>query len=264
MDRSNSFLTTPVAVLLGSFVISVAILMHGGIIKIGKPTTATTAQPTASQQPAAAQPQAPTVTLDTIQALFSGKYIQFGDKNSKNLLVEVADPSCPYCHIAAGKNPELNKQVGSRFTLSTDGGTYIAPVPKMKELVDKGQAAFVWIYTNGHGNGEMGTKALYCAHEKGQFWPVHDKLMSAEGYDLLNNQVKNDKAKSQELASFLASATDANEMKKCLDSGKYDARLSEDSSIAASIGVSGTPGFYVNTTNFSGAYSWKDMESVVK
>lgn len=60
MDRPNSFLTTPVAVLLGSFVIAVAILMHGGVIKLGKapaataPTAAPT-QPTEPQAPKTAQ-----------------------------------------------------------------------------------------------------------------------------------------------------------------------------------------------------------------
>lgn len=264
MDRPNTFLTTPVAILLGSFVISVAILMHGGIIKIGK----TVSQPQAAQpsqpQQAPAQPQQPTVTLDTIKALFNDKNLTFGNKNAKNLLVEVADPSCPFCHIAAGHNSELNKQSGPRFTLVADGGSYLAPIPEMKKLVDEGRAAFVYIYTPGHGNGEMGTKALYCANEKGKFWQVHDKLMTNDGYNLLNNKVKNDKAKSQELSDFLSSVVNTLDMKACLDSGKYDAKLQEDIKTATSLGVQGTPGFFINTTNFAGAYSWKDMESAVK
>ena len=199
----------------------------------------------------------------------------FGNKNSKNLIVEVADPSCPYCHIAGGHNPELNKQAGSQFLLESDGGSYIPPVPKIKELVDSGKAAFVWIYTPGHGNGEMGTKALYCANEKGKFWQVHDLLMNSKGYELLNGAdikgapttgpiVKNDKTKSGELASFLAGVLNPSEMKKCLDSGKYDSKLAQDTSVASALGVHGTPGFFVNTTNFSGAYSWKDMASALK
>lgn len=265
MDSKNSFLTTPVSILLSSFVIAIAILLHGGIIKIGGAIT-TGAAVTPSAQPAVAPvaPQAPKVTLDNIKALFNDKNIVYGNKNSKNLLVEVADPSCPYCHIAAGHNGELNKQAGDRFKLVSDGGTYIAPVPEMKKLVDQGKAAFVWIYTPGHGNGEMGTKALYCANEKGKFWQIHDKLMSAEGYDLLNNQVKNDKTKSQEIANFLSDVFNVNDMKSCIDSGKYDAKLQEDISTASKLGVSGTPGFYVNTTNFAGAYSWKDMESALQ
>lgn len=262
MEQPNKFLTTPVAILLASFVVAVAILMHGGIIKIGKVATQTPqASPATAQQ---VQPQAPTVSLDTIKALFNDKNLTFGDKNSKNLLVEVADPSCPYCHIAGGLNPQLNKQVGPRFTLVSDGGTYVAPVPEMKKLVDSGKAAFVYIYTPGHGNGEMGTKALYCANEKGKFWQVHDKIMTNEGYNLLNNAVKNDKSKSQDLANYLSDVFNSADMKTCLDSGKYDPKLQEDIQTAQKLGVNGTPGFFINTQNFAGAYSWKDMESAVK
>ena len=261
MDRPNNFLTTPMAILLSSFVISIAILMHGGVIKIGKTITA---QPVAQPSQPAAQPQAPKVTLDTIKALFNDKNLVFGNKNAKNLLVEVADPSCPYCHIAGGHNSALNKQVGPQFTLVSDGGSYIPPVPEMKKLVDEGKAAFVYIYTPGHGNGEMGTKALYCANEKGKFWQVHDKLMSADGYDLLNNQIKNDKSKSGDLSNFLSDIFNSTDMKACLDSGKYDTKLQDDIATASKLGVSGTPGFYINTTNFAGAYSWKDMQSAVQ
>lgn len=224
-------------------------------------TTGTTAGTQAQQQQ---QPQAPTVTRDKIKALFTSKNITFGDKNSKNLLVEVADPSCPFCHVAAGKNPELSKQMGAQFATVADGGTYVPPVPEMKKLVDSGIAGFVWIYTRGHGNGEMGTKALYCANEKGKFWEVHDKLMNNDGYTLLNNQVKNDKTKSGDIANFLSGVFDANSMKSCLDSGKYDPKLTEDVQTATSLGVQGTPGFFINTTNFAGAYSWKDMSSAVQ
>lgn len=227
--------------------------------------TSPAAQTTGNQQPAAPQqPQATTVTISTIKALFNNKNIVIGNKNSKNLLVEVADPSCPYCHIAAGKNPELSKQAGPQFTMVADGGTYIPPVPEMKKLVDGGKAAFVYIYSPGHGNGEMGVKALYCANEQGKFWQAHDLLMSNAGYSLMNNDVKNDKTKSQQMADFLASAVNNSQLKQCLDSGKYDAEIAEDTALAKTLGVRGTPGFFINTTNFAGAYSWKDMESAVK
>lgn len=226
--------------------------------KGGQALGATTAQPTVQQAP-----PAPTITLDQIKDVFKKDVIKFGDSSKKLLLVEIADPSCPYCHVAAGKNGALNKQVGDRFTLVADGGTYVAPVPEMKKLVDNGKAAFAYIYSPGHGNGEMGAKAQYCANEKGKFWDVHDLLMSSAGYTLLNETVKNDKAKSGEIAEFLKSVFDPVAMKSCLDSGKYDARITEDTKLATSLGVQGTPGFFVNATNFAGAYSWKDMEPAV-
>lgn len=249
-----------VAFFIGSLWTKVQILEKGGIVAnnavLGTKTTATTGD-------TAPEPPKETVDFAQIKDVFKKNVIKFGDANKKVLFLEIADPSCPYCHIAGGLNGELNKQVGDRFTLVSDGGTYIAPVPEMKKLVDEGKAGFVYIYTNGHGNGELATKALYCANEKGKFWEVHDVLMTNKGYDLINNTIKNEKEKSGELADFLKSAFDAQQMKGCLDSGKYDKRLSEDSALASSLGVSGTPGFFVNETRFAGAFSYKDMEPIV-
>lgn len=207
----------------------------------------------------------PTLSLDQVKDLFNKDLIKFGEADKKLLFVEVTDPSCPYCHVAAGKDPELNRQIdpGGGFKLTTDGGTYLAPVPEMKKLVDEGKASMVIIYQSGHGNGELAMKALYCAFEKGKYWEVNDLLYSNKGYDLINNTVQNDVTKAGVLADFLKSAVDATEMKKCLESGKYDKRIQSDAQLATSLGISGTPGFYVNTTNFAGAYSFKDMETAV-
>ncbi len=268
-EKQNFFAGNPlqtillIAVIAGSFFVGslwtkVQVLEKGGVTtatKTVQPTTPTTnAAPPA---PAAAQ-------SDQIKEAFAKSQIKFGDANKKLVFIEVADPSCPYCQVASGLNGELNKQIGDRFKLVADGGTYVAPVPEMKKLVDSGKASFAWLYTPGHGNGEMGTKAMYCAHEKGKFWNVHDKLMTNTGYNLLNNDVKNDKTKTQVLVDFLKSSMNPSDLKSCLDSGKYDNRLSEDTSLASGLGVQGTPGFFVNTQRFAGAYSWKDMESAVK
>lgn len=243
-----------VAFIMMSFVIGV---LWQKVNSLSSGTTNTTTTTTGTV------PTAQPISLDLIKDVFAKDVIKFGDANSKLLLVEVADPSCPYCHIAAGKNPSLNKSSGPQFTLVADGGAYVAPVAEFKKLVDSGQASYAYIYSNGHGNGEMGQKAMYCGFEKNKFWQTHDLLMTAEGYDLLNNTIKNDKTKSGELAEFLKSAVPANEMKACLDSGKYDARIAADQSLAISLGVGGTPGFFVNTQAFPGAYSFTDMQSAV-
>ena len=218
---------------------------------------------TPSQLTANAQP---TISLETIKSLFDKDLVKFGDKNRKVIFVEISDPSCPYCHVAAGLNPELNRQIdptNNTFKLVSDGGKYLAPIPEMKKLLDSGKASFVWIYSPGHGNGEMGTKALYCANEKGKFWEVSNLLMNSKGYDLLNNTIKNDKTKSGDLAAYLKSAVDSTFLKECLDSGKYDARLAEDTQLATTLGFQGTPDFFVNDKNFPGAYNYTDIKSTV-
>lgn len=201
-------------------------------------------------------PVAPTVTIDQIKDLFNKNVIKIGDENRKLLVVEVADPSCPWCHVAAGKNKELYSQMG------VDAG-YVAPVPELKKLVDSGDASFVYLYFNGHGNGEMGAKAMYCANEKGKFWEAHDLLMSSAGYTLLNDVVKNDKAQSGKLSDFLKGVTDATALKSCLDSGKYDSALVENSALGGELGVTGTPSFFLNTTNFPGAVPFSQMQSAI-
>lgn len=210
----------------------------------------------------AQQAAKPTVDLNAIKAVFKKDVIKFGDANRKLLFVEVVDPSCPYCHVAGGDDPELAAQIGAQFKYKSAGGEYLPPVPEMKKLVDDGKAAMAIIYYPGHGNGEMAMKALYCAQEKGKFWEAHDLLMNQAGYELQNTTVKNDKAQSGKVADFLAKAVDASFMKSCLDSGKYDSRLADEQALAGTLAIQGTPGFYINSTSFPGAYSWSDMKSV--
>ncbi len=245
-----------IAVVVMSFVMGIMWekirTLQGGYI----PTTTT-----ATTQAAPAAGQA-TVTLDQIKAAFNKSVIKFGKDSQKLVVLEIGDPSCPYCHVAGGLDPEINKQMGGQFILKADGGTYVAPVAEIHKLVNSGKAAFAYIYTPGHGNGEMAMKALYCAQEQGKFWQAHDLLMTNAGYNLQNTTVKNDKNQSQAVADFLKSAVNPSNLKSCLDSGKYDAQLTADTSLAGSLGVSGTPGFFLNSTLFAGAYSWTDMQTV--
>ena len=257
---------------LGPVLITISVVMAFAIgilwekvnnLEGGKVAVNTNAVPTTAAQAQQGQPTKAPVSLDQIKKLFGMDLIKFGDDKRKVLFVDISDPSCPYCHVAAGNNPELSKQIGDRFKYVSDGGTYVPPVPEMKKLADQGKASYVFIYTPGHGNGEMGARALYCANEKGKYWEVHSLLYSNKGYELLNNTVKNDKTKAGDLADFLKSAVSASDMKSCIEGTKYDSRLTADTSVAGSLEVSGTPAFFINAQLFAGAYSYKDMESTV-
>ena len=234
--------------------------LYSQVQSLKKGTSATTTV-VGTQTTPAAQPK---LSLSKVKDDFKKSVIKFGDTNKKLTVIEVADPSCPYCHIAGGHDPELNKQVGTQFTMTQDGGTYDPPMLEFKKLLDEGKISFAYIYYPGHGNGEMGMKALYCANEQGKFWDVHDLLMSNAGYNLMNNDVKNDTTKSQTVADFLSQVIDPTFMKGCIDSGKYDTQLKTDSATATDLQIQGTPGFYLNDTVYPGAYSYKDMEATVK
>ncbi len=217
----------------------------------------------APSQPTAQQPSAPKITMDNIKALFKKGFMYFGNTDKKLLFVEVTDPSCPYCHVAAGEDPETSKSISPQFQYASDGGSYVAPVPEMKKLVDQGKASMVFLYSPGHGNGEIAAQALYCAYDKGKFWEVENKLMSNAGYDVINNQVANDKTKIPVMVDFLSGVIDSNYMSQCLTSGKYAQTLKRDEQVSQSLGYQGTPYFIINTTPFNGAYPWGQMSSVV-
>ncbi len=208
----------------------------------------------------------PTIALtkDSLKKFFTNDFIRFGDDKRKLLIIEVSDPSCPFCHIAGGHNPELAVQVGDRFKYQSQGGSYIPPVPEIKKLVDEGKASFAIIYSNGHGNGELATQAMYCAYEKGRFWEVHDKLMTNEGYNLINEEIKNDSQNIGKLVNFLANEVDGQFLTQCLESKKYADKLIRDQQLSPSLGFQGTPHFVINGKLFQGAYSFSEMKSEIE
>ncbi len=168
-----------------------------GVFKTKSEMLASGAANTVAQVAGAeAQAVAKPVDMAQVEALFADKdNLVLGNRDSKLKFVEFSDTSCPFCHVAAGKNPELSVQMNPRFATADEGGTYVPPVLEIRKLVEEGKAALAWFYTPGHGNGELGTLALYCANEQGKFWEAHDKLMNNEGYALVNDKVKNDRTK---------------------------------------------------------------------
>lgn len=266
-NKQGVTISTSALIFLG--VVIVALVGFGGYMygKVGSlekgaaPTATNTAQGTTAQ----AEPTSTPLNINTIKGIFDKNVVKFGDKNRKLLVVEVTDPSCPYCHVANGDDPELAAQIGSQFKYVSQGGTYQPPLTEIRKLVDEGKASYAFVFFPGHTNGEMAAKALYCAFDQGKFWQAHDLLYSNKGYDLLNNTVHNDKANSGILADFLKSAVDATALKSCLDSGKYDSRLTDEQNLAQSTLFDpqggGTPTFILNTTRFNGAYGWTEMKS---
>lgn len=94
--KDASFLTTPVAILLGAILVSITILMHGGIIKVGKVSQAPAPAPSGAG-PAAGQPQSPKTEAEIIKnlkaeakkvGLDQGKFDKCLDSGGKESLVK--------------------------------------------------------------------------------------------------------------------------------------------------------------------------------
>lgn len=219
MNRDlNPFYSTPVAVLLGSVIIVAAILMHGGIIKLGKYTKAT-ATTTTKAQPSTP----PTEVAGELEGLRDNDHLR-GDRNARIVLIEYSDLECPFC---------------KRFH------------PTAQQAVDEYKGQVAWVYRHFpldqlHPKADKEAEAIECANELGgedAFWKLTDKIYevtpSNNGLDL------------ETLPSLAASAgLDQVRFKACLDSGKYADLVESDYQSGIKAGVQGTPGnFLLDTKN---------------
>ncbi|MBI2018120.1 thioredoxin domain-containing protein [Candidatus Daviesbacteria bacterium] len=210
MTDKNSFLTTPLAILLGCLVIAVAILLHGGIIKVGKVTTGTAAP---AQPPQVAQPAEPTKV--EVEKLRADDHIR-GNKNARILLIEYSDLECPFC---------------KRFH------------PTAQQAVSEYKGQVAWVYRHFpldqiHSKADKEAEATECAAElsgNDGFWKMTDKIFEVTPS---NNGLNLD-----DLPKLAAQVgLDQNKFKACLDSGKYAAHVEEDYQSGIKAGVTGTPG----------------------
>ncbi len=208
----NSFLTEPKAILIGAVIISLSILMHGGIIKVGG---AVPIQPTA-QAPTGAVPQAvPQPQAGPVEPLKAEDHVR-GDRKARILLFEYSDLECPFC---------------KRFH------------PTAKQVVDEYKGTVAWVYRHFpldqiHSKADKEAEAVECAKDQGgedAFWKMTDKIFEVTPS---NNGLNLDDL--PKLAGEVG--LNSTVLKTCLDSGKYAAHVEADYQGGIKAGITGTPG----------------------
>lgn len=228
MKSLNSFLTLERSILLGSIIISIAILMHGGIIKVA-PKTAP--QPVAAQQgaaPAAQVPQAPSQPTSAKISLDDDPVL--GNKNAKVTLIEFSDYECPFCKRHFDQvYPSLKK-----------------------DYIDTGKVKMVFRDYPLPFHDPMATfeaNAANCAKEQGgdsAYFKFHDAIFAktkSNGNGLTKDEV-------YQFASDLG--LNQGQLQSCADSLKYAEEVKKDITQGASAGVSGTPAFFIGKSDPSG------------
>ncbi len=225
MDQANSFLTIPRAIILGSVMISIAILLSGGIIKIAPKTAGNkVAAPVASPAalPALQQPTTATVSVDDDPVL--------GSKDAPVTLIEFSDYECPFCKRHFDQvYPDLKK-----------------------DYIDTGKVKMVFRDYPLPFHDPMATfeaKAANCAGEQGgdeAYFKFHDAIFTktkSNGNGLTKDEV-------YQMAADLG-LNRAN-LKACADSDKYEEEIKKDLADGGAAGVSGTPTFVIGKSDPSG------------
>jgi protein-disulfide isomerase len=97
-------------------------------------------------------------------------------------------------------------------------------------------------------------QAANCAGEQDAYWQFHDSLLSG-GLDL-----------GRDAYTLYATrlGLDVETLLACLDSGKYNDEVEADARYAASLGVSGTPTFFINGLPLVGAQPLSEFQAVIE
>lgn len=158
-----------------------------------------------------------------------------GKKDAPVTLVEFSDYQCPFC-----------------------GRHYQQTYPQiLKEYIDSGKVKLVFkdFPLGFHENAQKSAEAARCVREqKGDegYFKMHDKMFENQQ----NLVVDNLKKFAREIGA------DGAKFDSCLDSGKFAKAVQEDMAYGSSIGVQGTPAFFVNGKLISGAVPYAQFKSV--
>lgn len=146
-------------------------------------------------------------------------------------IVEFTDYQCPYCQQAQ---------------------QYVDRV--MATYKDKVRLVYQEFPLDFHGQAKPAGVAARCAGEQGKFWEMHAGLLRSPG--------SFDAADLQRRAVGLG--IDPAKFNACVASGKYDAVIQKAIDNGRSVGVTGTPTFFLNGRAFSGAQPFEVFERMIE
>ncbi|MEM3400114.1 MAG: thioredoxin domain-containing protein, partial [Candidatus Micrarchaeia archaeon] len=156
----------------------------------------------------------------------SGKPI-LGSENASITLVEFADYECPFC-------------ISSQPTIKRILGEY------------NGSVKFAYFHFPVHSSSWLMSEAAECAGEQGKFWDYHEALFSR------TPESRNDLIAYARLIGINKSA-----FASCLSSKRNLAKVQRDFDYGKSIGVMGTPTFFINGRMFFGALEYDEFASII-
>jgi len=165
-----------------------------------------------------------------------------GDANAPVTIIEFSDYECPFCGKAFDETLPLIE----------------------KNYIDTGKVKYVFkdFPLDFHPSAQPAAEAARCfGEQKGDegYYKYHDKLF--ENQELLSEE--NYKKWARELGA------DGAKFDTCLSSGKYADAISEDMAYGQTLGVSGTPAFFIGNSEdgyilVSGAQPYANFENVIE
>lgn len=160
-----------------------------------------------------------------------------GNESATVTMTEFSDFQCPFC---------------ARFFRDTE--------PQLKkDYIDTGKIRFVYKHypLPSHSNAQKSAEASECAADiggQGAFWQMHDKMF--QNNNLLS--VSNLKRFAREIG------LNGTDFDACLDSGAMRGRVLRDQEEGKKLGVTGTPGFFINDQKIEGAQPFSAFKAAIE
>jgi protein-disulfide isomerase len=135
-------------------------------------------------------------------------------------IVEFADFQCPFCRAAESSLKEVHQKYGDQVKL-----------------------VYMDFPLSFHSHAMDAARAARCAADQDKFWQFHDALF-LDQKKLAPDNLKQTAAKI---------GLDSNKFNSCIASDKHDAAIRRDIAEGNSLGVTGTPTFFINGRELMGA-----------
>lgn len=102
-------------------------------------------------------------------------------------------------------------------------------------------------------------EATECANEQGRFWDYYDKLFEEQGGENVGAFNRNN------LKGFAADlGLDAEQFNQCLDSGKYQDKVQQETTEGQQRGVRGTPTLFVNGQLIRDGSNYQALQAAIE
>ncbi len=154
-----------------------------------------------------------------------------GSAKAAVTLVEYADYECPYCQQVYPALRKLEKDYDGKLSVVFKD----CPLPM-------------------HSHAKKAAEAANCAKEQGKFWEYSNTLFDHPG--------KLEIAQLKDYSKALGLNT--TEFDKCLDGGAESGKVEKATEEAQTLGISGTPSFFINGHFYTGAMKYEALRDVVE
>ena len=231
MPQSGGAANLVAALILGGSILAGTFVIRGAIVSAGEEVAALRAA--IEKLPSAAPPrQARSGRPDPNRrySINTQGAPARGNPEAKLAIVEFADYECPYCSRAEPTLARIRETYGDRV-----------------------RVVFKHMPLPGHARAPAAHAAAEAAHRQGRFWEMHDRIFAEQRALTPEKYLEYAREIGLDLERF----------QRDLANPELSKRVAADSAEATTLGVTGTPSFFVNGRFLAGAQPFEAFQALI-